>query len=832
MVDLETQNPAGTWQRMSDKFYRRHKIYDMTWPNVELGTHALAAAPYGGQIALVKDPKKNLPGVEDHISIYTSSGSPIHRFLPGPGKIAGLGWTSKTHLAVILEDGNVVLYTVYGSKVGSFHLGEDIKNDRLVDVQMWGDGFVALTANVRFVGVFDVESIEPRIFTLANPNETQPPTSWTVFPPTSADPDQPPVVLLANEKGTIKEISLMNVTDQLLSNGPFTKMCISPSGKLLACFTTSGNLWVVLANFSKQLTECNTGTRNSPKQLTWCGNDSVLMYWDQLLMMVGPAGDQIKWPYDQPLSLVPECDGVRVFSNETCEFVHKVPDVTVQIFQIGSTAPAAMLYDALEHYMKNSPKADENVRSIKADLTNAVETCIEAAGNDFNPKIQRTLLKAAAFGKAFLDVYRPDKFLSMCKTLRVLNAIRVAEVGIPITYAQYQRLTPEGLVTRLMNLRKHLLAYHISKHLGLPVQRVLLGWACEKVQASPTDLPELSRDIYDKLKEYPGISYARIASVAYQSSKKSLATKLLDYEPRAAEQVPLLLRMAQEEVALAKAVESGDTDLVFLVLLHMIRTKQPRDFLEIVRQRPAALELLLSYCKQQNHDLLKKLYFHMDQPHLKAAVHIRDAHSEDKFEALLAGMQNALSLYQTSKDHMFHAKATEEQIRLFLTQRDLEIAIPKQSFFGSSVSDTILKLLSVGDHTRVRKIVKDFKIPEKTLWWLRLKSLSQEENKDERFAHLWNFAQEKKSPIGYEPFADVAIASCVAPVFEPALRYIQKIVDPVSRAEYYIRVGEWRFAGDTAFKAKNLDQLQSITARCNTPDKSYLESLVEKLEED
>jgi hypothetical protein len=35
----------------------------------------------------------------------------------------------------------------------------------------------------------------------------------------------------------------------------------------------------------------------------------------------------------------------------------------------------------------------------------------------------------------------------------------------------------------------------------------------------------------------------------------------LDYEPRAADQVPLLISMQQEELALSKAIESGDTDL-------------------------------------------------------------------------------------------------------------------------------------------------------------------------------------------------------------------------------------------------------------------------------
>jgi len=803
----------------------------MSWKDVDLEKYVVAAAPYGGPIALIRDSKKivylkegNLPVMQ----IYTSSGKLIHKFEWREGKIAGMGWTLQTNLVCILEEGKVILYNVYGHQISSFSLGEEVKTDHLVECQMWGNGFVARTVNVHLIGVFDVESDEPRIFTLADPELQLPPTSWTVFPPNPNNPETPPTVLLATEQGTILAVSISAVHDQLLSNGPFTKMSMSPSGKVLACFSRSGNLWVTLSDFEKSLTDFSTNSQD-PLQLAWCGNDSVLMYWDKGLLMVGPAGDWIKYSYDDPIVLVPEIDGVRIFSNERCEFVHRVPEVHVHIFQIGSTAPSAMLYDALEHYQKKSPKADENVRSIKNELSNAVDECIEAAGHEYSHKTQRTLLKAAAFGKAFLDHYPAEKFVNMCKTLRVLNAIRNFEVGIPITYNQYQRLTPDGLIKRLMSMRLHLLAFYISKHLGHPVQRVLVGWACEKVRFSTgTPDAQLSQQIFQMLKDSPGISYARIASVAYQVGKKELATNLLDYEPRAADQVPLLLRMEKDDVALSKAVESGDTDLVYLVLLSMIQTKSPKEFLDIVRQRPAALDLLLSYCKQQDHELLKKMYFHMDQPHLKASVLIRDAYAEDKFEKLLAGLQQALVLYQSSKEHAFHAKTTEEQIRFLLAQRDLEMAIGKP-FIGCSVSETILKLLSMGEMKRVNKIRSDYKVPDKRFWWLRLKALSQVEPVQDRLAQLKAFAGEKKSPIGYEPFAEVAIASCLPGAYEPAIQYIQKIADPASRAEYFVRISEWKAAADTAYKAKNVEQLESIYNRCNTPDKSYIEQLLQQL---
>ncbi|KAH9248934.1 hypothetical protein BASA81_013391 [Batrachochytrium salamandrivorans] len=42
------------------------------------------------------------------------------------------------------------------------------------------------------------------------------------------------------------------------------------------------------------------------------------------------------------------------------------------IFRIGSTTPGAILFDAREHFEKESPKCDENIRSIRGQLMEAV----------------------------------------------------------------------------------------------------------------------------------------------------------------------------------------------------------------------------------------------------------------------------------------------------------------------------------------------------------------------------------------------------------------------------------------------------------------------------
>lgn len=66
----------------------------------------------------------------------------------------------------------------------------------------------------------------------------------------------------------------------------------------------------------------------------------------------------------------------------------------------------------------------------------AVDSCIEAAGFEFQHQYQRSLLKAASFGKCFLENYNANSFVDMSQTIRVLNAVRFHDIGIPLTYAQ------------------------------------------------------------------------------------------------------------------------------------------------------------------------------------------------------------------------------------------------------------------------------------------------------------------------------------------------------------------------------------------------------------
>lgn len=103
-------------------------------------------------------------------------------------------------------------------------------------------------------------------------------------------------------------------------------------------------------------------------------------------------------------------------------------------------------------------------------MTAAVESCLQAATFEWDGNLQKQLLSAASFGKAYLDDYNPDNFVETCLNLRILNNIH--RHGYSLSIKQYQALTPGGVIDRLVARREYSLALSICNLLSyspLPV---------------------------------------------------------------------------------------------------------------------------------------------------------------------------------------------------------------------------------------------------------------------------------------------------------------------------------------------------------------------------
>lgn len=82
----------------------------------------------------------------------------------------------------------------------------------------------------------------------------------------------------------------------------------------------------------------------------------------------------------------------------------------------------------------------------------------------------------------------------------------------------------------------------------------------------------------------------------------------------------------------------------------------------------------------------------------------------------------ALKLYSDDKECAFEAKSTDDEIRLLNLQTQLE-RDTGHAFTGMSISESIGQCLALGHANRATKMQKDFKVPDRRFWWIKVKAL-------------------------------------------------------------------------------------------------------------
>ncbi|KAG2008272.1 vacuolar protein sorting 16 isoform 1 [Coprinopsis cinerea AmutBmut pab1-1] len=826
-------HPTASWEPIGDgnTFYRRQQLYSIPGKLPDLGDYIVAGCQYGGPLAIMRDTTKLLaigqltPAItKPQIQVYSAAGEGLLLLSWDQGRIVKFGWTLDERLVVLNEEGVYRIYDLQGEYT-QHSLGPDASETGVIDARIHGNGLVALTSSLSLLEVKGWEGGRP--LTLANPGMTEPPHAWSIIPPDLNISRHVEVLLSVDQ--TIYTVDNLESIDQRIARGPFTHISPSPNGKFLALLTFNGTLWVVSSDFHRNITEFETSHvvegEGPIRQLEWCGNDAIIVAWSSLVLLVGPSGDTLQYFYSGSAFAVTEMDGVRITSSDVCDLIQKVPSTTMSIFRPGSTTPSAILYDAWDSFTKRSPKADESIRSIRPDLAKAVDECIDAAGQEWEPQWQRNLLNAAKFGRGFLDFHNPTDFVNMGQTLKVLNAVRFYEVGIPLTYTQYNYASPSHLINRLTSRNMHLLALRISNFLSLKADTVLKHWACSKIMRSKPVAAGLGKDaviaadeevcraIVEKFEQLGGadFSYAEIAKKAWEVGRGGLATKLLDHESKGSDQVPLLLDMKEDKLALIKAVDSGDTDLVYHVLLHLHKRLPLGSFFRLLEdggaQLAPATRLLEVYAREQNREMLRDFYYAEDRRVESAILCLEEAASMKDPAAKLETVKAARRFFSEDKDRAFEAKMMDESTRLLAFQQQLEAETDnKIPFFGLSVNETLRTCLVNGLSKRADKLKSDFKIPDKRFWYVKMKALT--EAKD--FEGLDAFAKSKRSPIGYEPFVRHLLEQGHA---KEAAGYVAKCDSP-KRADLYAECGEWRLAGKECKERGDKAKLEELRRKC------------------
>ncbi|CAN0909928.1 Protein VACUOLELESS1 [Linum grandiflorum] len=864
---------AAEWQLLINRYYRKPEIYQMRWRQIDLTRNKVACAPFGGPIAVIRDDSKIVQLYAESalrkLRIFNSAGVLLSETVwkhPG-GRLIGMSWTDDQTLICIVQDGTIYRYNIHGECLDpNYTMGKECFEQNVVECVFWANGVVCLTEAGKFFCVADFKDI--KAYQLADPGvegEDELPHCIAVIEPQYTVSGNVEVLLGIGDGIVIVDEDEARHIEGEKVEGPVQKIAVTRDGRFLACFMHDGRMVVMNMSF-EPLFQYQCESALPPEQMAWCALDSVLLYWDDMLLMVGPSSeDSVRYIYDEPVILIPECDGVRILSNSSMEFLQRVPDSIVSIFKIGSTSPASLLFDALDHFDRRSAKADENLRLIKEALPEAVEACIDAAGHEFDTFRQQTLLRAASYGQAFSSNFQRERIQEMCKTLRVLNAVRNPEIGIPLSIQQYKTLTAPVLIARLINAHQHLLALRISEYIGTNQEVVIMHWACSKITASLA-IPDaaLLEILLDKLRLCKGISYAAVAAHADKSGRRKLSAMLVEHEPRSSKQVPLLLSIGEEDTALIKAMESGDTDLVYLVLFHIWQKRPALEFFGTIQARPLARDMFITYARCYKHEFLKDFFLSTGQ--LQEVAYLLWKESWEIVKNPMASRGSALhgprikmieksqNLFAETKEHTFESKAAEEHAKLIRIQHELEVATKQAIFVDSSISDTIRTCIVLGNDKFASKVKTEFKVSEKRWYWLKVFALATVGN----WEALEKFSREKRPPIGsifppqfvglhllftrstylsnhrffvnlgYRPFVEACID---ADEKGEALKYIPKLADPRERAEAYARIGMAKEAADAASQAKDGELLGRLRMSFsqNTAASSLFDTLRDRL---
>ncbi|KAI1280493.1 Vacuolar protein sorting-associated protein 16 -like protein [Halotydeus destructor] len=830
MSSLYTSN----WLSLgTDVFYRKTELYPLDWCRqygINLLDFKVNMAPYGGSIVLTRKETKSSGQFGDISDAFVFSPSGVlMSTIKGAAKNSVLMfWTSKEDVVSLKLDGQVIVYSIHGIIKQSFYLDEELKEAKVAECVTFlspqGTGLAILSTASRFILINNV--YDPKIRKLADVPATEIPTAWGVMSESSSETK----VIISCLSGTYvlssREKTCLPIaveTSAPLSN--ISKISISADSSRIGMFSDNGWLWLgtmrdgLLFRFCEFDTKCKL----APGQLLWAGDNALVGLWKTVLLVVGLEKNWFNYVIDAPVMLFEEIDGIRIIGHDSHDFLELVPEVTVDVFRIGALSAGALLLEAYKAFESKTSKADEYLKMLRErnNIRMAVEQCIDAAGNEFKPSDQKILLRAATFGKCFIADQCREKFVRMCQELRVLNNVRETSIAIPLTYRQLESLTMSILLKRLILRRHYGSAIRICEYLNIPEEegslKILGNWASNKVQEFHHDDDKVASLIFDKLGHKTGISYSEVANEAIKYGRKQLAIRLLDFETRASQQVPLLLLLDQDKKALTRAIESGDTHLIYTVIYRLRDSLPSREFSMLIRNFPAAYTLYQNLCKEEDPEKLKALFHQEDDFNAEASCWISEAFSKDRIDERRSCLKSAVDSFKKA-GNSFSASQAEEELKLLTYQERLKQSI-RLECVGDSVQKTMEKLLTAKQYKLAEDLKKEFKVPDKRFWWLKVTTLVNESE----WIELEKFSKTKKPPIGFEPFVDLCLK---ANNRYEAQKYAPKTSED-NRVVYLVKVGMYEDAAKWSLEKREPEAYDYVLGKCPPAMKHRVEAIAQ-----
>ncbi|KAG5481076.1 hypothetical protein LSCM1_06754 [Leishmania martiniquensis] len=659
-----------------------------------------------------------------------------------------------------------------------------------------------------------------------------------------------------------------------IEGGRVLEMCRSPTGHTVAFMMLDGSVYSTNSRFSEVLLLRRTDvTPASFVQMTWCGGQCVA-YLRRLQYGGSPGEDGecscslFLMNVDEPEStdcisdlpadacLLPEKDGAWVISRDMLYFLQIAPLAVQRVFSVGSRAAGAMLVATYDEFMTGDASAVRMLRNLEhtsGALVEAVAECVAAAGFEFDAAQQKRLLRIAAFGRTFCSLCDSSAFVAMSKRLRVRNHLRLEPLGMIVTDQQLADLGDTRLLQRLTLCGEHQVAFSVAEAIGLDAKPVILDWAMCRlagVSAHKDEERVAAKKIVKKLKACSFTAFAELAQQAKVAGHGTAAVVLLDAEVNPSQQVPMLLSIGEPDMALKRAIHASDADLVFTVMVHMIRSRGAAALPSLTSYKTSC-DLLLQYLEicggsQQlmtecfNKYPRVQAYFHL-RSYFREETRLRHALSQSmeggNWEMLqeCKGVEIQAAIVSTKKaveqsprlqpatmpfspiagsgipfpSVMIEERFLQLQSSLLDEQTQLMSEYKDSRFLQASTADTIRYALEHGRVSVAQRLKNAFCVPEKMFQWCMLSAYLCTGQWD-LIDDMGGISSNKKTLLDGEAFV-TALLSYKRP--QQAKQYIARIPKIETRMEYYVLCSDWFSAGADCRRNNDPDLLTQLKER-------------------
>ncbi|KAF8568654.1 hypothetical protein P879_05704 [Paragonimus westermani] len=661
---------------------------------------------------------------------------------------------------------------------------------------------------------------------------------------------------------------------------------------------------------------------NHPKQMLWVTSSAVVLHWTHLIALVGSQADIHESFCPEDMWMTQEVDSVRILTPTAHKLLQRVPPALEALGRIGASSPATWLLSASASLRAGSGRTNDYLLLIRTarQMIEAISHCLEAASHSvLDVECQQALLEAARMGRIFLSAMftdpkdRPtdaelkrlgEHAARVCRCLRLLNSLAAPWIGLALTWLQFQKLGFSRLLERLLVRKQYPMALelvrnmpesdfclqsdspkHQSRTTGFT--RVLAHWACHSSVAGSEDslmIAERLARIVDRIRrphdhshqEAPSvdnpvksvsssgnvsINFAEVASQALVAKREKVAEQLLEYEMRARQQVPLLIKLGRYSRALVRAVESGNPELIAEVVAALQDQAKlpPADLALVLRKHPIAMAIYHETWEGSTLMAVGRSGSRPDNtamtPETHGAVisfgHEHDRTAEAKKSVLLAyretnlqlrinGLQRAEEIYKQLKND-FMAQECNAAVRLLRFQSKLEkqevqapvfdsphavdttsatlnasplivptlrpSSVQDKLWIGQSLNTTLARLLAVPQDERLAdQLRREFRVSEKRYAHLRLIGLAVQ---NDCWVEVEKMTKAKRPPVSIETLIKVCIDGNH---FEEAQKLIPRLPTE-RRVRYWLLCGQLEEAIHAAVREKSDTDLCFILER-------------------